>query len=49
MLAFYHFPTKKIFFGVVTQLFARIKSQIQVKVSAFPLSFFRMVQGNATS
>ena len=33
MLAFYHFPTKKTFFGFVTQLFARIKSQIQVKLS----------------
>ena len=52
MLAFYHFPTKKTFFGFVTQLFARIRSQIQVKLSvlknALPL-FFRMAQRNASS
>ena len=40
MLVFYHFPTKKTLFGFVTQLFARIKSQIQVKLSV-PTSFFQ--------
>lgn len=33
MLVFYHFSTKKTLFGFVTQLFARVKSQIQVKLS----------------
>ena len=52
MLAFYHFPTKKTFFGFVTQLFARIKSQVQVKLSVLKtlyLFFFRMAQRNASS
>ena len=40
MLVFYHFSTKKTFFGFVTQLFARINKKSDTSKALCPYLFF---------